>query len=211
MSPPAYDEGRGALYPADERSGGTWILTSRKGFTLNILNGAYERHDRHGPYRHSRGLVPLLYAYAGSMEDFQASFDPSGLEPFTLVVVEHDPRRVVDLEWTGAQLDRVEHPAHEPRIWSSSTLYSERVRRDRTSWFDEAMRAPRCGTPLETLRRFHLTGGADQAPVEDRIRMGRHNGPETVCLAGVERNTRCWSFYFHDLVRDQERTACMIG
>ncbi len=211
MLEPIQDEFRKAIYPVDERSGGTWLLTSSKGFSLNLLNGGHERHDRREPYRHSRGLIPLMFAEAGSLDAFLDLFDPHGIEPFTLVVVEHSPLRVMQLVWTGEQLDVVERPAHEPSIWSSSTLYDERMRDQRTAWFASFVEEPAEGAPLEILRRFHREGGVGKAPPGERIRMKRAGGPETVCLAGVERGADAWRLVFHDLVRERERCMRMIS
>jgi hypothetical protein len=211
MRDPVQDELRKAIYPVDEQSGGTWMLTSAKGFSLNLLNGGHERHVRKEPYRHSRGLVPLMFAEAGSLAVFLDRFDPLGVEPFTLVVVEHSPVRVMQLVWTGAQLDIEERSPTEPAIWSSSTLYNTHVRHQRTAWFTSFLAEPMNGTPMEKLMRFHREGGVDRAPLAERIRMRRTDGPETVCLAGIEYDAKAWRFVFHDLVRDRERRMRMIG
>ncbi len=211
MLEPIQDEFRKAIYPVDERSGGTWLLTSSKGFSLNLLNGGHERHDRKESYRHSRGLIPLMFAEAGSLNAFLDRFDPMGLEPFTLVVVEHSPLRVMQLVWTGTRLDVEERPVHEPAIWSSTTLYDARMREQRAAWFASFLEGPLQGTPLEALLRFHTDGGVGQASLGERIRMRRANGPETVCLAGVEHDTDAWRFVFYDLVRERERCMRMIS
>ncbi|MBK9698563.1 MAG: hypothetical protein IPO79_00440 [Flavobacteriales bacterium] len=41
MGLPVQDTTLRACYPVDERSGGTWILTSADGYSLNLLNGGH--------------------------------------------------------------------------------------------------------------------------------------------------------------------------
>jgi hypothetical protein len=211
MAPPVHDRALGAVYPLDVRSQGTWLLTATAGFTVNLLNGGYERHSPDGPYRHSRGLVPLLFARSGGIDPFLATFDPEGIEPFTLVVVTHDRRSVTELVWTGQRLDRNACEPDVPRIWSSSTLYDPAARAQREAWFRELIRSGGHGAPIDTLLDFHRNGGRGFATEDRTIRMRRPNGPETVALVGVVHDRAEWSLRYHDLVRTEERIIRLIG
>lgn len=211
MAQPIHNEALRAIYPVDERSGGTWILTSAAGYSVNLLNGGHVRHLPGGRYRHSRGLIPLLFAEAGSLGAFMKSFDPEGIEPFTLAVIGHAPRSVHSIVWTGALLERHDHDADLPRIWSSSTLYDQRMKAERERWFFEAIARhdPRPG--VERLIDFHLNGGIGEAPISYTIRMAREAGPETICLTGVTCSDTEWSMCYYDLVADAQRNVRMIG
>lgn len=211
MEPPVHDRDRGALYPVDVRSGGTWLLTATSGFTVNLLNGGYERHAPGGPYRHSRGLVPLLFAEAGGIDAFLSTFDPRGIEPFTLVVVTHARRSITELVWTGERMDRNERDPELPRIWSSSTLYDATTRDMRAGWFHEVTRAQAQRSPIEVLFDFHRDGGRGLAPQDRTIHMSRPHGPETVALVGVVHDRTEWTLRYHDLVRAEHRIIRLIG
>lgn len=200
-----------ALYPVDERSGGTWILTSAAGFSVNLLNGGHVRHLPGGRYRHSRGLVPLLFAEAGSIDGFMRSFDPGDIEPFTLVVIVHTPRMATSIVWTGMTLERFDHAPDTPCIWSSSTLYDERMKAEREQWFFEAIAQNDARPGVERLIDFHLNGGIGKAPISYTIRMARERGPETICLTGITYSDTEWAMCYYDLVADAKRTLRMIG
>ncbi|MBK6626882.1 MAG: hypothetical protein IPJ87_14360 [Flavobacteriales bacterium] len=211
MGLPVQDTTLRACYPVDERSGGTWILTSADGYSLNLLNGGHRAHPPGGPYRHSRGLVPLLFAKAGGLRSFLEGFDPTGLEPFTLVVIGHQKPSVTDLVWTGGDLEQVERDPGLPRIWSSATLYDADTRRQREAWFHQAMDRTEGEMPEDRLMRFHQSGGEGLAAQDRTIRMARPGGLETVCLATVVHNEREWRLHMHDLVNGAQRTVRMIG
>ncbi len=211
MARPVHDEALRALYPVDQLSGGTWVLTSAAGFSLNLLNGGHVRHAPRGPYRHSRGLIPLRFAEAGGLTPFLGTFDPEGLEPFTLVAIGHAPRSVTAIVWTGEVLERIDHDPEQPRIWSSSTLYDAQMKAERETWFAEAITAVVDNTPMERLLDFHKNGGTGRAPAQRTIRMARPNGPETVCITGIHHGESEWTMSYHDLVANTRRSVRMIG
>lgn len=211
MTRPQHDEALRALYPRDDRSGGTWILTAVAGFSLNLLNGGHIPHSPGGVYRHSRGLIPLLVARSGGVDPFFSTFDPERIEPFTLVIVGHEPKTLTELVWTGEVLERFEHDAHQPRIWSSSTLYDASMKEERKAWFAEEIATSTDRPALERLLHFHQHGGAGRAPTGHTIRMARTHGPETVCLTGILRTDSEWSMCYHDLVADTRMTVRLIG
>lgn len=211
MARPVHDQTLRALYPVDERSGGTWVLTSAAGFSLSLLNGGHVRHEPGGPYRHSRGLIPLRFAEAGGLTPFLDTFDPEGIEPFTLVAIGHAPRSLTAIVWTGGVLERIDLDPEQPRIWSSSTLYDARMKADRAIWFADAVTAEGDHTAIERLLDFHQTGGTGRAPAAHTIRMARPHGPETVCITGIHHSNTEWTMSYHDLVADTRRSVRMIG
>ena len=210
MQPPVRDADLRAVYPVDDRSGGTWFLTSAAGFTLSLLNGGHARHRPGGPYRHSRGLVPLLFARAGGLSAFLHTFDPDGLEPFTLVAIDHAGPAVTLLVWTGHALERLAHDQARPGIWSSSTLYDEAMRAEREVWFRQALKGPDGGSAQERQMRFHHEGGMGSAPPDRTIRMHRPGGLETVCITQHIRTPGERRMLFHDLLND-DRCAVDLG
>jgi hypothetical protein len=211
MVAPLRDSGLNALYPVDVRGKGTWMLTSPAGYTVAMLNGGYERHQPQGPYRHSRGLVPLMFAKAGDTDAFLAGFDPQGVEPFTMVIVMHAQRTLTELIWTGDQFDRRSADDGHPHIWSSTTLYDRETRAQRADWFRAAVEKDRDRPAIDVLFDFHRTGGREVATRDRTIMMQRPRGPETVALVGVARDGRGWIMRYHDLVGPEQRTIRMIG
>lgn len=124
-------EDKDIFMPVDPLSGGTWIGTD--GHTAAaILNGADKNHIRKAIYKASRGLIiPTFFKYEG-VEAFLQSFDPTGYEPFTLVIadVENSMVEMVwdEYDWRVTALDpTVTH------MYSSSTLYDDEVKHARKS------------------------------------------------------------------------------
>ena len=209
MRPPVFDAQRDAWYPMDDHAGGTWLLTAPDRFSLNLMNGGHETHQRTPPYRHSRGIVPLRYAEDGGTEAFMEHFDFAGIEPFTLVIFHHAPRKVEAIVWTGSMVDRMDYPADQPQLWSSSTLYDAPARAMRRQWFAEAVERMGEARDLEQLLEFHRHGGGHNSDPSKRILMERPGGLGTVCTAGVEYKADGARMYFHDLVAGREQWSTL--
>lgn len=210
MSAPVFQQQDGALYPVDQRSGGTWIATTEAGYTLNILNGGLEAHQKQPPYRQSRGLVPLDFIRIGECHDFVDQFKFEGMEPFTLVVVHHEPRAICTIIWTGAEVLFDAHDPEQPHIWSSATLYDGGMRTMRQQWFQDAL-VQNPEPDFGTLYQFHQQGGNNVGHPEFALNMKRPNGQQTVCISGVEYAPNFWRFHYHDMVTGQERKISMVG
>lgn len=217
MQPPQFMQDGGALYPVDAKSGGTWIASSEAGFTLNLMNGGLVKHVKQPPYRQSRGMVIKDFLAIGECHDFVDQFNFEGIEPFTLIIVHHQPREVCSIVWTGTEVLFDALDPDQPMIWSSSTLYSPEAKARRQQWFQEALvnyqqqvhdKQP---SPFEALLKFHDEGGADWPTAAERLRMKNDNGQQTVCISGVDYSPSSWKFYYNDLVANQERTVSLIG
>lgn len=217
MQAPQFKQEAGALYPLDAKSGGTWIASSEAGYSLNLMNGGLVKHEKQPPYRQSRGLVIKEFLAIGECHDFVDQFDFNGIEPFTLIIVHHQPREVCSIIWTGQEVIFDALDPDQPMIWSSSTLYSPEAKNRRQQWFQEALagyeqqKNSSAVTPFEALLKFHDEGGADWPIAADRLRMNNEKGQQTVCISGVDYSPTNWRFYYHDLVADLERTVSLIG
>jgi hypothetical protein len=189
MIPPGLDEARRSWYPVDEAGGGTWLLTAPGRFTLNLMNGGHETHARTPPYRHSRGIVPLRFAEDGSTEVFLAHFDFERIEPFTLVIFHHAPRKVEAIVWTGSSVDRLEYPADQPHLWSSSTLYDAPARAMRRQWFAEGVERMGGGAELGAVAPIPSTG---RRALSGRLEADPHGASRRVAVRSVPSvwNTR---------------------
>src|SRR5579871_6575106 len=87
------------LFPRDGEAGGTWIATADNGRTVCLLNGAFTRHKHNPPYRKSRGLVVLDFFTLPNAKAFADSYDLTGIEPFTILVIEKS--MLYELRWDG--------------------------------------------------------------------------------------------------------------
>ena len=146
------------LYPKDALAGGTWLGASDRPRWVCLLNGGFEAHERQLPYAMSRGKIvtQLLEAADGlSMID---QFDLSGIEPFTIVMIEGEQdKSLYELVWDGRQSHFSEKP-WAPHIWSSALLYSAEARQKRQSWFSDFLFRHLTPTAAEILD-FHRTAG----------------------------------------------------
>lgn len=130
-----YDSVKKILYPKEPSHGGTWICVSEKNQVLCLLNGAFVKHKHEPPYRKSRGLVLLDFFEKKCIEDFIDNYEFTGIEPFTLIVIENG--NLYDLKWDGYELHKKVLDSTKAHIWSSSTLYPDDVKSLRENWFKE--------------------------------------------------------------------------
>jgi hypothetical protein len=123
------------LYPRDGKAGGTWIGSSSKKRLICLLNGGFQNHERMDTYRKSRGLIVTELLAAPSFRIAAEKIDLSGIEPFTLVVVSWRLRLALkEFVWDG-ELKHLRDLQLQPRIWSSATLFNDRMRQMREDWF----------------------------------------------------------------------------
>jgi uncharacterized protein with NRDE domain len=122
-------------YPKDELAGGTWIGTSNKNRLVCLLNGAFTNHSRNKYYKISRGIVVKNILSADDVVGYINKFDFIDIEPFTLILVDYQAQlESYELLWDGTTKHFTKLP-QEPKIWSSSTLYSDDMKQLRKDWF----------------------------------------------------------------------------
>ncbi|MEW4924292.1 NRDE family protein [Algibacter sp. 2305UL17-15] len=142
------------LFPKD-KMGGTWIGVSEKNRVVCVLNGGFVKHERQSSYRKSRGIVANDFMVSEDIVKTIESDDFENIEPFTIVIADWNTTlKFYELVWDGKYKHFIELPL-DSRIWSSSTLYSEGMKREREQWFEnlEAFQ----GLTAETLLEFHST------------------------------------------------------
>jgi uncharacterized protein with NRDE domain len=122
-------------YPKDALAGGTWIGLSEKKRLVCLLNGGFETHERKVPYKMSRGVLVKKILSEKNAVSFIHAFNFKGIEPFTLILVDWFERlKTYELVWDGATIHFKEF-SQEPKIWSSSILYTEDMKAVRKEWF----------------------------------------------------------------------------
>jgi len=151
-------DGVDLLYPKDEVAGGTWIGASNKKRLICLLNGGFVAHQPAENYRMSRGVVVTDLLTSEDVVTKVKEYDFIGVEPFTIILVDWNINLVLyELVWDGDNIHFSEKPI-KPTIWSSSLLYSEKVKKKRETWFSEFMDA-NAYISAEDIIDFHKTAG----------------------------------------------------
>lgn len=185
------------LYPKDLRSGGTWIGVSEQKRLVCVLNGAFEKHERKAEYRKSRGLIALDFLYTADLDDTLKDYDLQDIEPFTMILIDWNSKlRCVELVW-DANERHITHLPLEPKIWSSSPLYTPKMKLEREQWFDDFK------THLEldalSILDFHKSAGAD---TEDYGVIMDRGLVKTTSITQVEKSGTEVSMHFESLEQD---------
>ncbi|MFN8344852.1 MAG: NRDE family protein [Spirosomataceae bacterium] len=191
--------GRAVFYPQDGLAGGTWIAASSRA-TLCLLNGAFVKHTPQPPYRKSRGRVVLDFFTYKTGNDFRQHYDFSGIEPFTLIMVEqNDCLQLTQLRWDGNDLHTVGLEAHASHAWSSVTLYSDGVIQERERWFaDWQQQHPYFEG--KDIQRFHTFGGKEDA--ENGLIINRNNELKTVSITQIQKTSEQFLMSYWDRITD---------
>ena len=146
------------LFPKD-KMGGTWIGVSEKNRVVCVLNGGFAKHERQSNYRMSRGIVANDFMTSDDIVATIEAYNLEDIEPFTIVIADWNTTlKFYELAWDGKYKHLIELP-NDSRIWSSSTLYSEGMMKERQQWFEnfEAFNDLNADSILE----FHSTPDAD--------------------------------------------------
>lgn len=182
------------LLPKDELSGGSWIGVSDKNRLICLLNGGFVIHERKDSYRQSRGIVVRDLLASTTIEFSVESYNFNGIEPFTIVIVDwNETLKFYELVWDGENKHFVELPL-EPKIWSSSTLYSQDKKQKRLEWF-EAFKTKTILTS-ETALEFHKTAGGDN---DDYGVIMDRGHVKTTSITQVEKNEEGVNMRFENL------------
>jgi hypothetical protein len=100
-----------------------------------LLNGGFETHERKAPYKMSRGVLVKKILSEKNAVSFIHAYNFKGIEPFTLILVDwFECLKTYELVWDGATT-HFKELLQEPKIWSSSTLYTEDMKAVRKEWF----------------------------------------------------------------------------
>lgn len=153
------EEGVRLQYPKDAVAGGTWIGASHKKRIASLMNGGFVAHERLETYKKSRGLVLKDLLKSDDLEQWVENYEFSEIEPFTVIAVEFITKaQIFELVWDGVNL-HLSKPEWAPKIWSSSPLYPENLKKKREQWFVEFLGNIPNPSAADILQ-FHKTGGA---------------------------------------------------
>ena len=190
-------------YPKDELAGGTWIGLSEKKRLVCLLNGGFEKHIRKSSYKMSRGIIVKNILTADNGVSYINNFDFTEIEPFTLVLVDwNNQLETYELVWDGVNKHFNKLP-QEPRIWSSSTLYTEEMRGLRKEWFANWLNE-NDEFRQEEIVKFHKNDTLGTPDVS--VKMKRPL-VETVSITSVIRENSKIDISYIDLLKKNQKTA----
>jgi uncharacterized protein with NRDE domain len=152
-----FESNTNLLYPKDAIAGGTWIGVCDKKRAINLLNGAFEPHERKSSYRLSRGMVVKDLLVAKNVIETIQNYDFHGVEQFTIILVEwSEGLKLYSLVWDEKQkhFDSLTPGFY---IWSSSPLYSASMKVLRKQWFNDFINSNSAND--KKLLQFHQTAG----------------------------------------------------
>lgn len=137
IAPKVYsNDGVKVLMPKDQVAGGSWIGVSDKKRLVCLLNGGFEKHARKVSYRHSRGKVVNDFLHTDDFKAMLDGCDLENIEPFTLIVIDWSHDLVsYELVWNEVEKHISQLDINQPKIWSSSTLYTQEMKQVRNQWF----------------------------------------------------------------------------
>lgn len=182
------------LFPKDALAGGTWIGVSDKHRLVCVLNGGFSLHQRQPKYRLSRGVIAKEFLETENLLGKINTCDLHDIEPFTMVIVDWNLELgLFELVWDGNEKHFSQLPL-EPRLWSSSTLYSEHMKEKRQNWFMDYL--DKEDPSSESILKFHESAGKgnlDYGVVMDR------GFVKTTSRTQIEKTDSKIQMTYHDL------------
>lgn len=192
------------LFPKDASAGGTWIGVSDKNRLVCVLNGGFEKHIRKLPYDKSRGLISKELLQVADIKSAVYSLQLDKVEPFTMVIIDWNEKNyaLYELVWDGIERHFKELDK-QPRIWSSSTLYTKENALERASWFNEWL--AKNTISQEGILGFHHSqkGPEDQSILMKRLYV------ETVSISSILKRKNTVEFNYEDLLEDEVHLASL--
>lgn len=201
------EDGVNLLYPKDKKAGGTWIAVSEHERLVCLLNGAYEKHESTGNYKHSRGLIVKEALKAENIKWYLEDVDLEGIEPFTLVALDWSFLTIcLEVIWDGKQ-KHIRVLSHQPKIWSSSTLYTKDMHKDRKEWFSELLKTEE-DPSFDSVIKFHLNESFGTP--DTSIKMKRP-GVETVSVTSIVKNDFGVVMFYKDIATGEEKVVDLFA
>lgn len=197
--------GKMILYPKDPKAGGTWFAIDENGSVLVLLNGGITKHIPVLPYRKSRGLIALDILSNGSPKSFWKQIDLDNIEPFTLVL--YQEKKLYQLIWDGFEKSATKLDESQNYIWSSVTLYPDKIRKKRSDWFFNFLKEADQISASEMLD-FHTNTHSDDS--QNGLIINREDILKTLSVTQtvIEQN-RCVMKYY-DLVKTEDFSTSFI-
>lgn len=200
LPPEVYVEnGVEVTYPKDEVAGGTWVGKSEKNRVVCLLNGGFTKHKRNLPYAMSRGIIVKNILGANDAVEYINRLGLNNIEPFTIVIVDwNQSLKTYELVWDGTTKHFTELP-QEPKIWSSSTLYTEDMKTLRKKWFTDWLQENSDYTK-ENILAFHKNDTLGTPEVSPKM---KRNLVETVSITSIQKKEEIVTMNYIDYLEDK--------
>ena len=198
ISPKIYLENDVKLtYPKDELAGGTWIGKSNKNRLACLLNGGFKNHTRNSYYKMSRGIIVKNILSVDDAVTYINNFDFTEIEPFTLILVDwNTDLTTYELVWDGTN-KHFQKLLQEPKIWSSSTLYTEEMKQLRKDWFDDWLKQNSVFSK-ENILKFHKNHNLGNPEISPKM---KRKFVETVSITSTEKRNENISMDYFDVLK----------
>ena len=173
------------IFQKDPKAGGTWFATTENGTVAVLLNGAKEKHQVKESYRRSRGLILLDIISSNAPLKEWKIIDLMNIEPFTVVLYLN--KGLYQLRWNEIEKETLLLDLATNYIWSSSTLYSNEIHKQRVQWFEKFLMEQQEVNPLH-LFDFHQNTAPDNQ--DFGLIINRKNSLKTLSItqAVVKKN-----------------------
>ncbi len=198
--------GKNIMYPKDQKAGGTWFAVDENGTVLVLLNGGIKKHDSLFLYRKSRGLIALDIISNASPKDFWNEINLEDIEPFTLVLYQKE--ELYELIWDGITKWKTLLDVTKNHIWSSVTLYSEEIRKNRSRWFFDFLKDKNEVSTLDMLD-FHRNTQNDDS--ENGLIINRENTLKTLSVTQVVIKQNKGTMKYFDLIKTEDFSTSFIS
>jgi uncharacterized protein with NRDE domain len=197
--------GKNVIFPKDPKAGGTWYIVDDKGTILVLLNGADEKHEVEFSYRKSRGLIVLELISVDSPKDFWDEINLDNIEPFTLVLFQNN--QLFQLRWNGKQKGKVVLDTNEKHIWSSATLYSSAIRKERADLFYSFLEEKGLLSQAD-MYQFHRY--TDKENTENGLVINRKGEMKTLSITQSVIEQNKVAILHYDLVTNEDFSTSFI-
>lgn len=188
------------IYPKDPQSGGTWIGCDNRGNCIILLNGGFEMHQLREKYRMSRGTIVKESIGSNDPLKYIKEVELSDIEPFQVIL--YGNGRLDRMVWDGSEKHFFDLDIEKTHIFSSVTLYDEKMRSDREMWWEDFLKShERNG---ENIFKFHSTYKS-----EDRnsgLVINRENIVKTYSVSQIILNNDQGKFKHLDMQTNESKT-----
>lgn len=191
------------IYPKDALAGGTWIGLGDNKRLVCLLNGGFFKHNRKAAYKMSRGIIVKNILTAKDAVVYIKNFNFTDIEPFTLILVDwKNQLETYELVWDGKTKHFQKLP-QEPKIWSSSTLYTKEMKQLREKWFENWLGNQQNFLQSEILK-FHKNDTL--GTLETSIKMKREF-VETVSITSIIKENAKVDVFYTDFLEKLEKNT----
>lgn len=201
IAPETYKiDGHDLIFPKDAEKGGSWLVLGEK-MAVCLLNGSFSKFLLKRKYKESRGKIVLKRFDYKDNQAFLETENLKELPPFTMVIVCFENEvTLTELSWNGQAKCLKKLNPIEPKIWSSSTLYSEEQRNLRTIWFNQFLQTENYTLEQEILNFHQKEHSYDAA---QNILMKREDGIQTTSISQIIKAKNKCSFYYKNTLNNK--------